>query len=105
LRSLDDEDVNDIGYDSMIAQSKGDQSSQQTSDRQVQMTTQRQQSKYSQRVVSDSDDWAAKELKHDIEADGYRQVVEIINTADIDDRVTDISNTKYQRINRIKRPR
>ena len=73
------------------------------------MTSQRQkrQSSTSTHRVSqeDNDDWASMELKRDLEANGMRQVVRIM---DIDNNAnTTISNEKKydSKINRIERPR
>lgn len=81
LRRLDDDDDgnngNNIGYDSIIAQAKGD--NKITSNRHVKITTQRQQSRYSQRPINDSYDWASQELRQDIQADGSRQIVKMID--------------------------
>jgi len=62
------------------------------------MTSQRQQQ-------HSADDWAYNELKHDIEADSYRYVVEITDIDNDNNSVINNSNGKYHsRINRITRP-
>jgi hypothetical protein len=119
LRSLDDDDDscnsnngNIIGskYDEMIVQSRGDYSSSsfsQASERQPQMTNQRrkQSSTYGlPQNENNDDDWAAKELRRDLEANGIRQVVRIMDN--IDDITITTDDEKYHnKINRIERPR
>ena len=119
LRSLDDDDDSGGGngirkyrYEDMIVQSKGDHSPSfsQASERQVRMTSQRQRmqsSSTSTHRVSqeDNDDWTSMELKRDLEANGMRQVVRIM---DIDNNANTINNNKGKynssRINKIERP-
>ena len=64
----------------MLVQSDNVREISTTEKRQPQMTSQRQQ--YQQY----SDDWAYKDLKRDIEADGQRHVVEITDNALSDNR-------------------
>jgi hypothetical protein len=126
LRSVDDDDGSNIGgggvskyrYEDMIVQSKGNNqqqqsSMQQKSERQPQMTNQRKRQSSPQHGLTqdgsnnNDDDWASKELKRDLEANGSYNVVKIM---DIDNTVTTITTgneKKYQyhsKINRIERP-
>jgi hypothetical protein len=115
LRSLDDDDDsgnsngNIIGskYDEMIVQSRGDYSSSfsQASERQPQMTNQRrkQSSTYGlPQNENNNDDWAVKELRRDLEANGSYQVVKIMDNID-NNIITTTGNEKYHsRINRIE---
>jgi hypothetical protein len=123
LRSVDDDDGNSNSsnngyrYDDMIVQqSKGNQqqqsSMQQNNERRAKITSQRQKqssSTYDELPQSENnnDDWASRELKRDLEANGSYNVVKIM---DIDNTVTTITTgneKKYQyhsKINRIERP-
>jgi hypothetical protein len=125
LRSVDDDDGSNNGgggiskyrYEDMIVQSKGNNqqqsSMQQKSERQPQMTNQRQKQSSThglqQEDGNNDEDWASKELKRDLESNGYYQVVKIMN---IDNNsisntaVTDVDNDRYhQKINKITRPK
>jgi hypothetical protein len=123
LRSVDDDDGNNGGgevskyrYEDMIVQSKGNNqqqsSMQQKSERQPQITNQRKRQSSPQHGLTqdgsdnNDDDWASRELKRDLEANGSYNVVKIM---DIDNTVTITtgSEKKYQyhsKINRIERP-
>ena len=128
LRSVDDDDGNSSNngggevskyrYEDMIVQSKGNNqqqqsSMQQKSERQPQMTNQRKRQSSPQHGLTqdgsdnDDDDWASKELKRDLEANGIRQVFTIMDIDDITTTYTHGNDDRYyhQRINRITRPR
>jgi hypothetical protein len=127
LRSVDDDDGSNNGgggvskyrYEDMIVQSKGNNqqqsSMQQKSERQPQMTNQRQKQSSPRHGLTqdgsnndDDDDWASKELKRDLEANGIRQVVTIMDIDDITTTYTHGNDDRYhhhQQINRITRPR
>jgi hypothetical protein len=129
LRSVDDDDGNSSNnggggvskyrYEDMIVQSKGNNqqqsSMQQKSERQPQMTNQRQKQSSPRHGLTqdgsnndDDDDWASKELKRDLEANGIRQVVTIMDIDDITTTYTHGNDDRYhhhQQINRITRPR
>ena len=123
LRSVDDDDggsnnggeISKYRYEDMIVQSKGDHSSSsfsQASKRQPQMTNERQKRQSSTSTYglpqseNNNEDWASKELKRDLEANGIRQVVRIMDIDDITTTYTHGNDDRYhhQRINRITRP-
>jgi hypothetical protein len=96
LRSVDDDDDIVAGrsssnnYNSMVLQANNDNSrssSLKSSARKPKMTSQRQQHEQ-----LSNDEWAYRDLKRDIEADGQRHVVEIND------------NSNGSRLNKIRRP-